>query len=50
MRNIKKLKDSGRLSRVGSKKSGTNMEMTIFEEDPKLLLWYDPAVTRMGGE
>jgi hypothetical protein len=23
---------------------------TILEEDPKLLLWYDQAVTRMGGE
>ena len=22
----------------------------VLEEDPKLLLWYDQAVTRMGGE
>jgi hypothetical protein len=22
----------------------------VLEEDPKLLIWYDQAVTRMGGE
>jgi hypothetical protein len=22
----------------------------VLEEDPKLLMWYDQAVTRMGGE
>jgi hypothetical protein len=22
----------------------------VMEEDPKLLMWYDQAVTRMGGE
>ena len=22
----------------------------VLEEDPKLLMWYDHAVTRMGGE
>lgn len=23
---------------------------SVLEEDPKLLMWYDQAVTRMGGE
>jgi len=23
---------------------------SVLEEDPKLLMWYDQAMTRMGGE
>lgn len=27
-----------------------NIPNNVLEEDPKLLMWYDQAVTRMGGE
>ena len=45
----------------GARKAGRNMltpenrkalfaGINVMEEDPKLLMWYDQAVTRMGGE
>jgi hypothetical protein len=31
-------------------KAADKIPNNVLEEDPKLLMWYDQAVTRMGGE